>query len=224
MDLSPEQLTGRIDSHIEYRGGGTGLQSRCWEALDELQGAAKTAGFDLQVASGFRSFERQLQIWNGKVVGERAVHDDEGRCLDLELLDPLEKIQAILRYSALPGASRHHWGTDLDVFDAAAVPADYTLQLSPAEVAPDGVFARFHDWLDQRIHNGEARGFLRPYDRDRGGVAPERWHLSYAPLAGRCEQCLTLEMLSAALAGSDLELLEQVQEHLPEIYSRFVRL
>ncbi|MCZ8486094.1 D-alanyl-D-alanine carboxypeptidase family protein [Vibrio lentus] len=27
-----------------------------------------------------------------------------------------QKLSAILRWSALPGASRHHWGCDFDVF------------------------------------------------------------------------------------------------------------
>jgi LAS superfamily LD-carboxypeptidase LdcB len=224
MDLTPEQLTGLLDSHIEYRGEGCGLLRSCWQAYDELRQAATAAGFDMQIASAFRSFDRQREIWNAKVRGTRPVHDDRGRCLNLDELDPGGKIRAIMRYSALPGASRHHWGTDLDVFDAGAVPADYRLQLSPEEVAPDGVFARFHAWLDERIEAGEAFGFARPYDSDRGGVAPERWHLSYAPLADGYAENLTVELLSAALRDSELELLELVLQHLDEIYARFIRL
>ena len=36
-------------------------------------------------------------------------------------LAPDALIETILLWSALPGGSRHHWGTDVDVFDAAAV-------------------------------------------------------------------------------------------------------
>ena len=32
-----------------------------------------------------------------------------------------------------------------------------------------------------------AFGFFRPYTTDRGGVAPEPWHLSYAPVAARAQ-------------------------------------
>ena len=98
-----------------------------------------------------------------------------------------QQLHAILRFSAIPGTSRHHWGTDLDVFDAAALPQDYQLQLSPQEVAPGGMFDPLHCWLDQRMAAGEVHGFFRPYGQDRGGVAPERWHLSYAPMAAGCE-------------------------------------
>ena len=71
----------------------------------------------MQPASSFRDFERQQLIWNCKFNGERKVHDDEGNLLDLALLDDWQKAQAILRWSALPGGSRHHWGTEIDIFD-----------------------------------------------------------------------------------------------------------
>ena len=121
MKLGPAQLTGRSDDHLLYVEG-VGLQSDCWRALGALRGKAARKGFDLQVASGFRSFDRQLTIWNGKARGERPVHDDEGLPVNLDRLSPVERVTAILRFSALPGASRHHWGTDVDVFDAAALP------------------------------------------------------------------------------------------------------
>ncbi len=221
MQLSPQQLTGRIDSHVEYRGEGLALQAACWEAFEQLQRAAAVAGHDLRIASGFRSFERQLTIWNGKARGERSVHDDAGDDIDMQRLNNAGRLHAILRFSALPGASRHHWGTDLDVFDAAAVAEDYQLQLTPAEVAADGVFAGLHAWLDQRIGAGQAFGFERPYAADRGGVAPERWHLSYMPLARGYEAELTVDMLGAALRHSGIELLSTVLEQLPGIHSRY---
>ncbi|MCZ6831047.1 MAG: M15 family metallopeptidase [Gammaproteobacteria bacterium] len=223
MQLSPEQLTGQVETHLVYAGDGRALQTACWEAFGQLQQAAIADGFDLQIASAFRSFERQLEIWNSKVRGERPVHDDQGVNLDLDKLEPLEKVHAIMRFSALPGASRHHWGTDLDVFDAAVVPVDYQVQLSPAEVAPDGIFAGLHAWLDVRIAADQAFGFERPYGVDGGGVAPERWHLSYAPLARDYLSNLTVAVLVAALRDSGLELLGPVLEHLPEIHRRYVR-
>ena len=75
----------------------------------------------------------------------------------------------------LPGGSRHHWGTDVDVIDAAALPPDYRVQLVPEEYAPGGVFERLTPWLDANM----ARfGFYRPYATGHGGarrraVAPE---------------------------------------------------
>ncbi len=219
--LTPEQLTGRDEAHITWRDG-IGLQPACWDALDALSTRAAEAGFDLKVASGFRSFERQREIWNRKASGERPVHDDAGQPLDLESLDAADRLAAILRFSALPGASRHHWGTDLDVFDAASMPEGYRLQLIPEEVADDGMFGPMHRWLDQQIAAGTAEGFYRPYDQDRGGVAPERWHLSFAPQARDCECHVDAVLLASVLQQTELALRDAVLDRLPDLVQRYV--
>src|SRR5690606_22475475 len=126
-----------------------------------------------------RSFQRQLEIWNGKVRGERAVLDEWGRPLELRGMSETEQVLAILRWSALPGSSRHHWGTDLDVYDSSRLPTGYRIQLSVEETRGKGACARFHSWLGGYLRSARNPGFFRPYDRDRGGVAPEPWHLSY---------------------------------------------
>lgn len=221
MTLNPLQLTGRDESHLAWEDG-VGLVPECHAAFNALRARAAAAGFDLRVASGFRSFERQLAIWNAKAAGERAVHDDANRPVDILALGETERIHAILRYSALPGASRHHWGTDLDIFDAAAMPAGYALQLTPEEVAAGGMFGPLHAWLDERIAAGEAEEFFRPYDVDRGGVAVERWHLSYAPVAAGCEALLTEAVLAEALGGCELVLGARVLAELPTLFRRYV--
>ena len=87
-----------------------------------LQLAAKGAGFKLEIASSFRSFERQLKIWNTKAKGERDLLSPLGEKLDSTKLSPMEVLFAILRWSAIPGFSRHHWGTDLDIYDQNGLP------------------------------------------------------------------------------------------------------
>ena len=96
------------------------------------------------------------------------------------------------------------------------------MELIPAEVAPGGMFGPLHEWMDDRISRSEAFGFFRPYDEDRGGVAPERWHLSHAPVAEALETKLTPEVLRATLAESEMLLKDVVLSHLEEIYHRFV--
>jgi LAS superfamily LD-carboxypeptidase LdcB len=188
----------------------------------QLQADAKDAGFDLAIVSGHRSFERQMSIWNAKASGQRIVYDDNNCIVDLSACSLWEQVQAILRWSALPGASRHHWGTDLDVYDKAAVPANYSVQLSPHEVDATGVFGPLHQWLDEKINNGSAHGFFRPYSHDTGGVASERWHLSYAPLAREFQSLHTVDVLYKGLAAQTMALQETVLENLDEIYQRFV--
>ena len=188
--------------------------------LTELQQNAAAAGFDLRLCSGFRSFDRQLHIWNAKLSGLRPVVDDRGALINLDLLSPWQQIQAVMRWSALPGASRHHWGTDIDIYDRAAMPADYQLQLIPAEVEGQGMFAPLHDWLDEKLAD---QGFYRPYGTDTGGVAPERWHISYRPLAQTFAQGLTAEVLEQRLQGTELLLLDVVLDHLDEILQRYIQ-
>jgi LAS superfamily LD-carboxypeptidase LdcB len=222
VKLTAEQLTGRDEAHLEWEDG-IGLVPQCRVAFTALQARAREVGFDLQVASGFRSFERQLAIWNAKASGDRPVHDDENRPVDMQALGEEARIHAILRYSALPGTSRHHWGSDLDVYDAAAMPKGYRLQLTPEEVAEQGMFGPLHAWLDGQMAAGEAEGFYRPYDVDRGGVAVERWHLSYAPCAAGCESGLSEELLAEVLGSCRLVLGDRVLAELPALFRRYVR-
>jgi hypothetical protein len=84
------------------------------------------------------------------------------------------------------------------------------------------MFGPLHEWLDRRILASEAQGFFRPYDRDRGGVAPERWHLSCAPVARTFEERLTLDVLRETVREADLRLKDAVLTQLDEIYERFV--
>jgi LAS superfamily LD-carboxypeptidase LdcB len=191
-------------------------------AFGRLQQRAADIGVDLAIASGYRSFDRQLSIWNRKVCGELPILDHQGQILDVSRLSDREKVFAILRWSALPGASRHHWGTDCDVYDKAAMPPGYSLRLTQEEAR--SLFATLHHWLDREIATHQAEGFYRPYGVDRGGIAPEPWHLSYAPRAESCEQLFCIDHLANILRVSDMALRDIVLENLPAIYQRFILL
>lgn len=191
--------------------------------VQSLAEAARQAGFCFEVASAFRSFERQLAIWNAKARGERPVLNDLGEPLDLTRLSERERAWAILRWSALPGTSRHHWGTDLDVYDSSRFTPGYRLQLTVEETRDQGPCAEFHAWLGQYLRSSQNPGFFRPYAQDRGGVAPEPWHLSYAPLADALAPQMTADTVRPLLLSSDLLLKTTVLENLEEIIERFVR-
>lgn len=139
--------------------------------------------------------------------------------MDVRTMDEEAIVQAILQWSALPGASRHHWGSEVDVYDRAALAPAQRPQLVAAEYVRDGVFARLVAFLaDQAARYG----FFLPYDSDRGGVTPEPWHLSYAPVAGAALPALTLDVLREALADAPLCGRQIVWRRLPEIYERYV--
>lgn len=188
------------------------------EPWRQLQAAARKAGFEPKVISGFRDFERQKLIWHNKASGLRPILDDSGKRLEPGELSEAELLLAIMRFSAVPGASRHHWGSDFDVYDASAVDADYQVQLTPQEVADDGVFGAFHLWLDGYLSSEANPGFFRPYQIDRGGIAPERWHLSYAPLAAEFQQQLSPQALLDLWHEREVDLLGKLESNLDALW------
>ena len=149
-----------------------------------------------------------------------------GRCSTgmAAALDPVamteeEVVHAILLWSALPGASRHHWGTEIDLIDRAALPTGQRPQLIALEYSPGGVFEKLGAWLPRHC---EDYGFFLPYDRDRGGVRPEPWHLSFAPVSSRALPALTVEVLAAALSDVELAGAAVVRRQLRDIHARYV--
>ena len=218
--LNSLELTGRAATHVrEAPTLGARLHPQAIDAVNALRAASAAAGIDLAIASSFRDFSRQGAIWNGKYRGERPLLDRAGGILDVAALSEPERVRSILIWSALPGASRHHWGSDFDVYDRAAVPADYRPELTVAEFTGRGPFLRLNEWLGANLAD---YGFFRPYGTDRGGVHPEPWHLSYAPIAGPALQALTLEVLQDAVSNGDLAGREHVLAQLPAIYERYV--
>lgn len=195
------------------------LERQTAAAFTQMQYAAAQDGFDLQLVSGYRSFERQAAIWRAKLSGLRPVFDVRQQKLDLATLQGFAKLEAVLLYSALPGASRHHWGTDFDLYDAAAVDRDYQVQLLEHEYHAGGPFAPMCEWL--AVHAFEF-GFFLPYRQYRGGVAAEPWHLSYLPLSGPYLQRFTLSMLQQAIDNTDLPEQSLIVAQLPVIFERYV--
>lgn len=225
-------LYGLGRSHLVATADFGPLNEPAAKALDRLAKRAQAEGFRLRVASGFRDYGRQLQIVNGKLTGERPVLNDAGTVLDRAAVTEEEWLHSVLRYSALPGTSRHHWGTDVDVWDAAAVEDGYRLQLTAAEYGPGGVFAPLTEWLSDLIARDDAEGFFRPYEIDEGGVAPEPWHLSYRPvasgMAGRLDTSWLLRLWRNDVArvgmdlGAGLACLELIRPRMAELLDRYV--
>ena len=214
------ELTGRARTHIiDLDDPRCSLHREAVRPFLDMRSAAAAAGLDLAPVSSFRDFDAQLKIWNEKHRGERTLYDRAGRRLEHARLNESELIDAMLCWSAVPGASRHHWGTEIDVVDRHALPSGQGAKLLPIEFGPTGPFARLNDWLDAHMH---AYGFFRPYGNDRGGVAPEPWHLSYAPVAGPALEQLTIEVLRSALEEREVAGKAELIHRLAEIHRRYV--
>lgn len=221
MMPTPQQALGVDNSHITFLTENIGIHHQSKDDWLSMCAAAKQDGLDIAIASGFRNFERQLLIWQLKVRGERAVYSLEGSPINTEELEPADLITAIMLFSALPGASRHHWGTDIDVYAPNLLPDGYQLQLTASEYAEKGPLYPLHQWLKRYASDFN---FYFPYQDYTGGVAAEPWHLSHQPVAKQFEQILTIERLHQHLKSTDITYKEILLSNLPMLYNRFIKL
>src|SRR3990170_7934096 len=106
--LNEFELTGRARTHVVQRDDlGAALHPEAIEPFLALREAAAREGIELAIFSGFRDFDAQCRIWNLKYRGERPCYDARGNVRDCAGFGAEELADAILAWSALPGASRH---------------------------------------------------------------------------------------------------------------------
>ena len=166
-EYSLVELMGK--STIDLYGDGYQLRKEAHEAFVAMKRAAYSSGIDLKIVSSYRSFDRQQVIFERKF----QKYSDEG-------MAPIDAINKIIEYSTIPGTSRHHWGTDIDVIDGyRKVDGDV---LVPSKYGEGQPFADFKKWMDE---NSEKFGFYLVYTDTpkRRGFKYEPWHYSYAPLS-----------------------------------------
>ena len=218
--MNPAELTGRVRTHVaDVSSPRCALHVHAVAPFLALRHAALADGFDPVPHSSFRDFARQLAIWNGKFSGARSMLDTSGRPIDANELTPLQRVDAILLWSALPGASRHHWGTDIDIIDGHATAPGYDVKLTPEEFAPGGPYAALADWLETHA----ARfGFFRPFRGVLSGVQAEPWHFSFAPVAENARRDLSPAVLYEAIVAAPLLGKEQVLPQLDALHARYV--
>ncbi len=158
------------DEHTQGIARAGYLRKETYEAFVKMSDAAKKEGVDLIIISATRNFESQKRIWENKWEGRTKV---EGKNLTT-VKDPKERARLILLYSSMPGTSRHHWGTDMDL---------NSLENNFFE-SGDGL--KIYQWL---VAHAAEYGFCQPYtskaDAKRTGYEEEKWHWSYLPLSGK---------------------------------------
>jgi len=125
-------------------------------SFEEMFAAASKEGIKLVIRSAARNFNYQKSIWEAKWSGSRKLSGGVNASKEFPM--EIERAKEIMKYSAMPGASRHHWGTDID-FNA--------FENSYFE---SGSGKKLFDWLET---NASHYGFDRPYtekgtDRNSG--------------------------------------------------------
>ena len=174
MNLSQKfdlkNLMGIDDSHIV--GDTIKLEQNTLIAFNKMREAALEDGIDIKIVSGFRDFERQMLIWNNKYKKYTTEYK----------LSPTKAIEEIIRFSTIPGTSRHHWGTEIDIIDASDEKYKDEEDVLLTEKYENGIFTKLKRWMDV---NSERFGFYLTYvnDKNRKGFEYEPWHYSYKPVS-----------------------------------------
>ncbi|MBT8289141.1 MAG: M15 family metallopeptidase [Flavobacteriaceae bacterium] len=165
--ISIEELIGKGSPHLV--GEEIKFRKEAYDALLSMRNDAKKSGVLITCVSGYRSFNRQKSIWERKY-----------RNYIAQGLGPIESIKKIIRFSTIPGTSRHHWGTDIDIVDGYHF--DVPHLLAPSNFDKDKPFYKLGQWLE--THASEY-GFFQVYTNDPGrkGFNHEPWHYSYQPLS-----------------------------------------
>lgn len=189
-EISWEELQGRLDpardnafsiipAYLTQKSN-IYLRTEALEAFEAMAAAAQDDGIELEVISAMRTWSHQQRIWNGKWNSTRFMG-----------FTGALRATEILRYSSMPGTSRHHWGTDVDL---------NALENSYFE---SGTGASVYTWLQE---NALAFGFVQVYGdqvNGRTGYQEEKWHWSFWPLSAPFLQCYLALRPSVGISGFD---------------------
>ncbi len=137
------------------------LREEALAAFKKMHAAARKDKVNLIMRSATRNFDYQKRIWNRKWKQKRQ-----------SFPNAKSRVKAILQFSSMPGTSRHHWGTEVDLNSFNNGWFTY------------GKGLKLFNWMNANAHK---YGFHRPYTRknsDRAtGYNEEKWHWSYTPLS-----------------------------------------
>jgi LAS superfamily LD-carboxypeptidase LdcB len=199
LNLTPRQLTGQDPPprlEVDPQSGKAALPEVI-QAFKQLRSEALQAGWHLVLVSGYRSFTAQKNLWN-------SLYDDQGK----ESAE--EKSIDMLHYTSLPGLSRHHWGSELDISEKSL----RGLLLAESD-DPSPKVMDYYRWME---FNAPRYGFCRVYRGQSGIINDEHWHWSYYPLAvGLQKQFQALGDLSSLLPLEGVKGEPYLKTHLVQI-------
>lgn len=198
MEFSLEFLMGKFEpaEHPDFvlvdkkyaDAEGYYLHKETYESFKKMWEAAKADSITLTIISATRNFYRQKAIWEAKWTGARKI--ENGTNAAQKYPDPQTRALKILEYSSMPGTSRHHWGTDVDLNDLD----NFTFE--------QGQGKKVYDWLQKHAHE---YGFCQPYT-EKGpnrphGYNEEKWHWSYTPVSKQLTEMAARRLQDQMIGG-----------------------
>ncbi len=150
------QLIGK--EKISLFGDKYKLQKEVYIALNKMIKSAGKQGVKIHVVSAYRNFDHQNKLWKRKYNN-----------LISKGFSSKNAVLKVMEYTAIPGTSRHHWGTDIDISNGSPKLSHYNK-------------SNYTKWLNENAHK---YGFYRSYTKNqlRAGYKYESWHFSYRKIA-----------------------------------------
>lgn len=136
---------------------GRRVDSRCYEAFEEMMAACRDAGYAPFLCSAYRTQETQQSLYDNKVQ----------RLMNSGMDEEEAKVEAA-KAVAIPGTSEHQLGLAVDIVDANM--QDLTDEQENTET---------QKWL---MANSWRYGFIHRYPNDKTditGIIYEPWHYRY---------------------------------------------
>lgn len=217
-EFTTSYLTGHFDpeSHPDFveidtvhaDRAGLYLRKEVYQAFIQMWEIAKAKDIDLVIRSATRNFDYQRGIWERKWTGQTLI--DGGKDATVAYPDSAQRALAILKFSSMPGTSRHHWGTDIDL---------NSFENSWFE---SGEGQEVYAFL---VEYGPAFGFCQPYSPkgpDRpDGYEEERWHWTYMPTANKlmrlAQDSLQNSMIKGFMGASVADQINVVEKYVKGI-------
>lgn len=203
--LNPARDTAftRIDSSYTNKAA-IYLRKAAYQDFVRMAHAAQANGISLRIISATRNFAAQKRIWEAKWSGKRPI---DGQDLSQAIPDPQQRALKILEYSSMPGTSRHHWGTDIDL---NALTNNYFTS---------GRGKAVYDWLQKHAATyGFCQVYTAPGEDRPYGYQEEKWHWSYMPLAHQFLQhynaVITYDDLGGFEGGHVAEAVKAIQHYV----------
>lgn len=168
----------KIDKKHSYRSN-LYLNKEAYDAFVRMAQKAEKEHINLKIISATRTFNQQKAIW-------------ERKWRKSKISDSVARAKQILQFSSMPGTSRHHWGTEIDI---NSLKPSYFL---------NGSGLKEYLWLKK---NAKDFGFCQPYTTfgkgRKTGYNEERWHWSYFKISKQYTDYAGKYMKNSMLSGFD---------------------
>jgi zinc D-Ala-D-Ala carboxypeptidase len=186
--FNPSEHKDFVEIPIKYADQtGRYLRRDAMEAFAKMADDAAKSGIKLIIKSSTRNFNSQKTIWENKWNGVTTLED---KTKATAIKDPKERALKILLYSSMPGTSRHHWGTDIDINNFTN--AWFT----------KGEGAKLYAWM---LNNASKYGYCQVYSEKgklrKTGYNEEKWHWSYMPIAEKILEVVESQFDNSMIDG-----------------------